>query len=276
MFTGLMAHAWVAGTTVAVVAGVLGFFVVLRGASFAAHGVPIASFAGAAGAALLGVSTLAGLGLFAPISALGIGLLSRRGRHDVATALAVAAMLGLGSLFLAWSTEYAGVASELLFGSVIGVSAGQAWFTVGLGAAALLAVAVLFRRLLVTSLVPEMVAVRGIRPARTELVFLLLLAIATTLAVPVVGALLMFPLTVGPPAAARSVTSIPGRALGLSVALSLVTVWLALAASWTWSWPVGFVVGVVAAGWYVTGRLWGWVAGRRRRARGAALRPLAG
>lgn len=259
-----MANAWVSGTAVAVVAGVIGFFVVLRGASFVAHAVPLSAFAGAAGASLLGISTLAGLGAFAPVAAVGIGWLGRRGRHDVATALAVAAMLGLGSLFLAWSTEYAGEASALLFGSIVGVSAGEAWLTVGLGLASLLCVAVLFRRLLVTSLVPDMVAVRGVRPARVDTVFLVLLAVVTTMAVPVVGALIMFPLTVGPPAAARAVTAVPGRALALSVGLSLVTVWVALAASWTWSWPVGFVVGVLAAIWYVAGRVWAWAAGRRQ------------
>lgn len=275
MFTGLMADAWIVGTVVAVVAGVLGFFVVLRGASFVAHAVPLSSFAGAAGAALIGVSTLAGLGVFAPLSALGIGWLGRRGRQDVATALSVAALLGLGSLFLAWGTEYVAATSALLFGSIVGVSAGEAWLTFGLGLAALAAVAVLFRWLLVTSLVPEMAAVRGVRPVAADTAFLVLLALVTTLAVPVVGALIMFPLTVGPPAAARSITAVPARALALSVAMSLVTVWAGLAAAWTWSWPVGFVVGVVAAGWYAFGRVWAWLAARRHLAAEVELAPAA-
>src|SRR5271156_4803688 len=107
MFSGLMTHAWLVGTVVAVAAGAGGFFVVLRGATFAAHAVPLSAFAGAAGASLLGISTLAGLGVFAPVAALAIGWLGRGRRRDVATALVVALMLGLGSLFLSWSAAYA-------------------------------------------------------------------------------------------------------------------------------------------------------------------------
>ncbi|HTP16392.1 MAG TPA: metal ABC transporter permease, partial [Streptosporangiaceae bacterium] len=94
------------GTVVAVVAGVVGFFVVLRGAAFVADAVPQGAFAGAAGASLIGISTLVGLGVFALAGALGIGWLSRRGRSDVATALVLVLMLGLGALFLSFTVEY--------------------------------------------------------------------------------------------------------------------------------------------------------------------------
>ena len=87
MFAPFMMNAWIVGTMVAVVAGVVGFFVVMRGSAFAADAVPQGAFAGAAGASLIGVSTLLGLSVFALAGALGIGLLGRRGRHDVATAL---------------------------------------------------------------------------------------------------------------------------------------------------------------------------------------------
>lgn len=257
-----MLHAWIAGSVVAVVAGVVGFFVVLRGAAFVAHAVPLSAFAGAAGASLIGVSTLAGLGLFAPAAALGIGWLGRRGRPEVATALVVAAMLGLGSLFLAWSTAYGPETSALLFGSIVGISGGEALLTAALGAVAVGAVALLHRRLLLTALVPEMAAVRGVSTAALEVVFLVLLALVTTLAVPVVGALIMFPLLVGPPAAARHLAAEPLRAMALAVAMALVTVWAALALAYQASWPVGFFVGVGAAAWYVGARLWAWRASR--------------
>ena len=100
-----MVNAWEVASIVAVVAGVVGFFTVLRGSAFAAHAIPNGSFAGAAGASLIGVSTILGLGVFALVGALGIGLLGRRGRHDVATALALVMMLGLGALFLSFSTS---------------------------------------------------------------------------------------------------------------------------------------------------------------------------
>src|ERR1700722_693375 len=107
MFSGFMVNAWLVATIVAVVGGAIGFFVVLRGSAFVAHAVPNGSFAGAAGATLAGVSTLLGLGVFSLGGALGIGLLGRRGRHDVATALTLVFMLGLGALFLSFNAGYA-------------------------------------------------------------------------------------------------------------------------------------------------------------------------
>src|SRR5436305_4029290 len=103
MFHGFMINAWTVATIVAVVAGLVGFFVVLRGSAFAAHAIPNGSFAGAAGAALIGINTLIGLGVFSLLGALGIGVLSRRGRHDAVTALTLVLMLAIGALFLSLS-----------------------------------------------------------------------------------------------------------------------------------------------------------------------------
>ena len=97
MFSGFMVNAWEVATIVAVIAGVVGFFVVLRGSAFPAHAIPNGAFAGAAGANLIGVNTLVGLGVFAVLAALGIGSLGRRGRTDVVTALALVMMLALGA-----------------------------------------------------------------------------------------------------------------------------------------------------------------------------------
>ena len=94
MFSGFMINAWEVASIVAVVAGVVGFFIVLRGSAFVAHAVPNGSFAGAAGASLIGVNTIIGLGVFSLLGALGIGALSRRGRHDAVTALTLVLMLG--------------------------------------------------------------------------------------------------------------------------------------------------------------------------------------
>ena len=122
MFSGFMVNAWIVASVVAAVAGVVGFFVVLRGSAFVAHALPNGSFAGAAGAALVGVNTLIGLAVFSLLGALGIGLLGRRGRHDVATALTLVMMLALGALFLSLSVQYAPEVYSLLFGEVLGIS----------------------------------------------------------------------------------------------------------------------------------------------------------
>jgi zinc/manganese transport system permease protein len=269
MFSGFMINAWTVASIVAVVAGVVGFFIVLRGSAFVAHAVPNGSFAGAAGASLLGISTLIGLGVFSLFGALGIGWLGRRGRHDVVTALALVMMLGLGSLFLSLSVEYAPEVYSLLFGEVLGISTNEVAPTAALGVVCVLAIAVLYRPLMLSSVLAEVGEARGVSSFRMELGFLAVVALASTMTVPVVGTLLIFSLMIGPPAAARSVTDSPIAAMALSVLIALFTVWTAIAASYTTNYPVGFFVGSISAAAYALGRLW--AAWRRR----AAPEPLA-
>ncbi len=264
MFSGFMINTWTAATIVAVVAGVVGFFVVLRGSAFVADALPTGAFAGAAGASLIGVNTLIGLGVFSLLGALGIGLLGRRARHDVAVALALVVMLGLGALFLSFTVEYAPEIYSLLFGEVLGVSVNEIAPTAAIGAVCIAAILVMYRPLMLSSVMPELGEARGVRAYRMEMCFLVVIALATSMALPVVGALLIFSLMIGPPAAARAVTDRPLLAIGLSVVIALVTVWTAIAVSYHTNWPVGFFVGTFAAVCYAAGR--GWTALRRTRA----------
>jgi zinc/manganese transport system permease protein len=263
MFSGLMLTAWAAGTIVAIVAGVVGFFTVLRGSTFVAHALPNGAFAGAAGASLLGLNTVLGLGVFAMLGALGIGSLGRRGRHDVATALVLVAMLGLGALFLSMSVEYAPEIYSLLFGEILGVSVNELLPTAVLGAICIGAIVLLYRPLMLTSVITDVAEARGVRTHRVEMYFLLVVALATTMTVPVVGALLMFTLMVGPAGAARSISNHPAHALALSVLIAVATIWLAIVAAYVSNWPIGFFVGTLGAGFFIAAR--GWAAWRRRR-----------
>ena len=165
---------------------------------------------------MLGISTLVGLGVFALLGALGIGAMGRRGRRDVVTALALVLMLALGAAFLSRTAEYEPEIYSLLFGEILGVSSSEILPTALLGIACIAAIAVIYRPLMLSSITPEIAEARGIRAHRIEMCFLLVLALATAMTVPVVGALLIFSLMIGPPAAARSLTS--GR---------------------SWRWPVG-------------------------------------
>jgi zinc/manganese transport system permease protein len=262
MFTGLMLNTWIAATAVAVIAGVTGFFSVLRGSTFAAHAIPNGAFAGAAGASLAGLNPFVGLAVFSVAGALGIAGLSRRARSDVATALTFVMMLGIGALFVSWSTEYAQEAYSLLFGEVFGVSADQVLPILLLGAVSIAAIAVMFRPLMLSSALPEVAEARGVSARRMELAYLLVMALATSMTVPVVGALLMFSLMIGPAAAARSLTPRPGMAVALSVAIALVTVWTGIAVSYQTNWPLGFFVGVMGAAFFLFGR--SYAAVRRR------------
>ena len=266
MFSGFMVNAWIVSTVVAAVGGAVGFFVVLRGSAFAAHAIPNGSFAGAAAAALVGVSTILGLGVFAVGGALGIGLLGRRGRQDVATALTLVFMLALGGLMLTLSAAYAPQVYSLLFGEVLGVSSNQIVPTVGLAAVCLVVLTLSYRPLLLSCALAEGGQAQGLDPRRIELGFYLLVALATTMTVPVVGTALIFSLMVGPPAAARVFSARPHVALGLSVVIALAVAWAAIALSYQTNWPVGFFVGSLSAGSYVGGRAWGLVPRRQGRA----------
>lgn len=279
MFADFMINAWTVATIVAVIAGVVGFFVVLRGSSFAAHAIPNGAFAGAAAASLLGVSTVAGLGVFAVLAALGIGTMGRRGRHDVVTALALVVMLALGALFLSQTTEYEPEIFALLFGEVLGVATNEILPVALLGVACIAGVLFLYRPLMLSSVVPDIGDATGVRNQRIELAFLVVLALATAMTVPVVGALLIFSLMVGPPAAGRSFTSRPPVAIGLSVVIALLTVWASIALSYWTNWPVGFFVGTLSALVYGVGRGWSaWRRARRSAGRdlGGTVRPAVG
>jgi zinc/manganese transport system permease protein len=274
MFSGFMTNTWTVATLVAVVAGVVGFFVVLRGSAFVADALPTGAFAGAAGASLIGVNTLLGLGVFSLAGALGIGWLGRRSRHDVAVALVLVVMLGLGALFLSFTVEYEPEIDSLLFGEVLGISSNEIVPVAVLGAVCVAAIMVMYRPLLLSSVMPELGEARGVRAYRIEICFLLVVALATSMALPVVGALLIFSLMIGPPAAARSVTARPMLAMALSVVLALVTVWVAIAASYVSDWPIGFYVGTTAAVCYAAGRAWTALRSRRlRRSQASALPP---
>ena len=260
MFTGLMLNTWIAATAVAVIAGVTGFFAVLRGSTFAAHAIPNGAFAGAAGASLLGLNAFVGLAVFSVAGALGIAGLSRRARPDVATALTFVLMLGIGALFVSWSTEYAQEAYALLFGEVFGVSSGEVLPILVLGAVSVAAIIFMFRPLMLASAMPEVAEARGVSPRRMELAFLLMMALATSMTVPVVGALLMFSLMIGPAAAARSLTARPMLAMALSVVLALITVWIGVAVSYQSNWPLGFFVGVIGAAFFLFARAYAAIA----------------
>jgi zinc/manganese transport system permease protein len=194
--------------------------------------------------------------VFSLLGALGIGFLSRRARQDVATALALVMMLALGAAFLSRTTEYEPEIYSLLFGDVLGVSSTELLPVAALGAACIAAVIALYRPLMLSSAVPDIAEARGIRGYRIEICFLIVVALATAMTVPVVGALLIFSLMIGPPAAARSLTSRPALAMLLSVAIALLTVWVAIAASYQANWPVGFFVGTLSALSYAAGRSW--------------------
>jgi zinc/manganese transport system permease protein len=256
MFSGFMMNSWIVASIVAVVAGVTGLFVVIRGNTFAAHTLPLGTFPGAAAAALIGVDELWGLIGFSVLGVIGISQLGRHQRNDVATALTLVTLLGLGTLFLSLSSEYSQAVYALLFGEVLGVSSSEIAPVGVLGLAAVGLTVLLFQPLLLNAVSADLGEMQGVRNGRIELAFLATLGLATAMALPVVGALLVFSLMVGPASAARYLTDRPLRAMGFSAGIALGMVWASLALSYETNWPVGFFVGTLAALSYGVGRGW--------------------
>jgi zinc/manganese transport system permease protein len=255
MFSNFMVNTWIVATMVAIVSGVVGFFVVVRGAAFAAHALPMGAFSGAAASTLLGVNQFYGLVAFAGLGVLAISQLSRGARHEVATALSLVALLGVGTLFLSLTSEYSQAVYSLLFGEVLGINNSEIVPVAIASAIVIGIIGLFFRPLLLSSLSAELGEIRGVSARRMELWFLAALALATAMALPVVGALLVFSLMIAPPAIARSLTSRPLLAILLSVVIALITVWGAIAISFETDWPIGFFVGSIGAILYGLERL---------------------
>jgi len=256
MFTGFMMNTWIVATMVATVAGFVGFFVVIRRSSFAAHTLPMAAFPGAAAANLLGVNEILGLVAFAGLGVVGITQLGRRDRHEVATSLCLVTLLALGTLFLSMTREYSQGIYALLFGEVLGIGTNQILPVAVMSVMALATTSLFFRPLLLASISADIAAAAGVSSRLMELQFLTVLALCTVMVLPVVGALLVFSLMVGPASAARSLTDRPLVAALLSSGISVVTVWIAIALSCLSNWPVGFFVGALGVISYLSGRMY--------------------
>jgi zinc/manganese transport system permease protein len=255
VFADFMINAWIVGTLVAAGAGLVGFFVVLRGSAFPAHAIPNGAFAGAAGASMIGIPVLWGITGASLGVAFFIGAFSRRIRSDVATTLALVTMLAVGAAMLSVSSQYQSSMISLLFGQILGVSRSRIVPAVAVLAGSALAIGVMYRPLLLSSLAPDLAQSRRVRLTLIDSVFLVVLALTSALCVPLVGALLSFALMIGPPAAARSVAARPGTALALSVIFSIATLWASIASSYLVNWPVGFFVGTYGATLFVVARL---------------------
>ncbi len=263
-----MQHAFEAGTIVAVVAGVIGYFVVLRGLSFAAHGLSHIGFAGATGAALLGVAPIAGLLVFTMSAGAVMGALGQRLRgRDVTIGLVMAWSLGLGLLFTALYQGSASLAIGILFGQIFGITVQEVLVTLFAGVLTVSTLVAIYRPLLFATLDEEVAEARGVPVWALSIAFMVILAVAVSEAVQAVGVLLIFALIVAPAAIAERFTSRPGRGVLLSAGLAVLFTWAGLAVAYYQPYPVGFFITTIAFLSYIVARAVGTLAGR-----GAAVR----
>jgi zinc/manganese transport system permease protein len=255
-----MQNAVAAGTIVSVLAGLIGYFVVLRGQSFAAHTLSQVGFPGAAGAALLGVPPLAGLITFCVAAALGISALSRERGARLSETAAVGSILAftlaLGSLFARLYPGFVGAAYSFLFGTYLGITDTQVTVLLVTAIAAMAVLAVIGRPLLFASVDPDVAAARGVPVRLLSVSFLLLLGLAVAEAVQITGTLLVFALLVAPAATAQQLTARPVAGLILSVTVAMLVAWLGLAIAYFTPYPIGFFVTSIAFLVYVAARGW--------------------
>jgi zinc/manganese transport system permease protein len=241
-------NAFIAGTLIAIIAAIVGYFVVLRAQAFAAHALSHVGFAGATLSALLGISALLGMSGFTVAAALGMGVLGKRIRgRDVEIGMILSFSLGLGVLFLKLYTGSASEAVGVLFGSILSVTQSNIDWTIILGIGTLIILAAIFRPLLFSSIDPEVAEARGVPIKALSIIFMFLLAITVAESIQVVGVLLVFALIVAPAAAAQHLTRKPFSAISISVVLGVAFTWGGLVLALITNLPVSFYIALLAA-----------------------------
>ena len=261
MFTDLLAQHFVhtallAGAVVAVVSGAIGIFVVTRGASFAVHAISELGFTGAAGALVLGIDPVIGMIGGSLVVGLVLGQLSLRGRErDSAIGAVLAFGLGVGVLLLSLYHGYATQATNLLFGSIVGVSDRQLLELTIVTLIVMTGLAAVYRPLLFSSVDPEVATARGVPLRAMSIAIFLLLALTTAEAIQVVGVLLVLTLVITPAAAAQRLTARPGLALVLSILIALGATEGGILLSLAQPWPTSFFISAISFAAYVAARI---------------------
>ncbi|MGH3416734.1 MAG: metal ABC transporter permease [Actinocrinis sp.] len=251
-----MVNAYRAGTIIAVVAGAVGWFMVLRRQTFAGHTVAVAGFPGAAGAVLIGVGSVYGYFGFCVGAALLIALGTRPGSRGLAhesalTGVVQAFALACGVLFVSLFHGFLNETEGLLFGSVLGITDGDVLTLAAVAVAVLLAMAAIARPLLFASVDPDVAAARGVPTRLLGALFLVLLGAAAAEVSQITGSLLVFALLVMPAATAQLITARPVLSLLLTVVIGFVVTWVGLAVAFFTPYPIGFYVTTFAFVAYV-------------------------
>jgi zinc/manganese transport system permease protein len=263
-----MVNALLAGSVVAVMAGLVGWLMVLRREAFAGHTLSMMAFPGASGAALIGIPAAWGYFTFCGAGALAIGRFSgaRRSslREQSASIGAVqAAALAMGFLFVSLYGGVLGDLESLLFGNILAISDGQVLVLAAVALAVLAALALWARPLLFASVDPDVASARGVPVTALSTGFLLLLGLAVAATSQITGPLLVFALLVAPAATAQLLTARPTLSLALTILLGLLIVWLGMGIAYFSVYPAGFFISAIAFSVYVLARVLTALHGRR-------------
>ena len=243
-----MQNAFAAAGIAAVVSGLVGYFLVLRGQTFAGHALGHIGFAGATGAVLIGIAPIWGLVSLTVAAGIAMGVLGERiSGRDVAIGVVLALALGFGLLFLHYYTAFATQATALLFGNVLAVDRSTIATLLGLAVVTLLGLAAIMRPLIFASLQPELAEAKGVPLNFLSIAFLVIVALAVSESAQIVGILLVFALMVGPPATAQRLVTGLWSGVALSAVLALAEAWLGLVIAYHTDWPVSFCIATLSA-----------------------------
>ena len=251
-------QALLAGTILSIVAGLVGYFVVLRHQAVAGESLSDVAFTGALGGAALGINPLTSLLVTSIVVALAMGGFGERLRgRDVAIGTVLAWVLGLGVLFLSLftahvsgtGTGFSGV--TVLFGNILGISIDQTRSIALISGAAVLALVLIARPLLFASLDPDVAAARGVPVRALGLGFMVLLAVTVSEATLAVGALLVFALLLLPAAIAHQITTHPYTALAFAAGIAIACTWLGITIGFYTGYPSSVCISFLAFVSYV-------------------------
>lgn len=241
-----MRHAFVASTFIALTCGLIGVFVVSRQLSFLTHMLSEIGFSGAAFAAFIGISPLVGMLLFTLVSsALISGLSVERARRESTISAISSLFIGSGILFLALANQSSSYATDILFGSIVGISQQGVWQLVILSLVVLLTLWVIFRPLQFDSFDPVGAQANGLPTFWIGSIFLVLLAVSVSVGAQIVGSMLVFILMTIPAAIAKALGHSIKQLLFISVGMALLGVWLGLALAYWTNWPVTFFIAII-------------------------------
>ncbi|WP_264077012.1 metal ABC transporter permease [Mycolicibacterium houstonense] len=251
--SAFMRNALIGGTLVALAAGLIGYFVIVRNTAFAAHALAHIGLPGATGAALLGLPVGLGLLAFCVGGAVVIGALGSRAHdREVATGTVLALATGFGLFFNSLATKNSSTLTNVLFGNLLAITHEQLLTFAALLALLAVAVVFVFRPLLFASVNAQVAEAKGVPVRALSVLFMVLLGIAVTMAVLAVGTLLLFALVVTPAATAIMITARPILAMAISTGISVASVWSGLAVSAIFNMPPSFVIVTIACGcWLV-------------------------
>lgn len=252
-----MRNAFAAGTIIAIICGIMGVFVIARNMSFLTHTLSEIGFSGAAFGIFAGWTPLSGMLLFTVISSVIVGRLSVRAERREAAISAISALfIGLGILFLSLANTNASYATNILFGSVIGISSSDVTQMLTLSILVLIVILAIYRFLKFDSFDHTGALVKGLWTNTLSVVFLVLLALSVSVAAQIVGSLLIFILLTLPAAIAKYFAHSVGRMMGLAIVLALVGVWSGLTLSYLTNYPVSFFIAAIEALFYFLALGW--------------------